>query len=180
MGEDIPVDEINLLPINRTSPPNYGYPYCHGFDVQDSDMDFIPCSEFTLPIYGIPAHSAALGAVFYTGNKFPNPVKTNYTLFIAEHGSWNRRVHVGYRVSIFDIETKTYLPFITGWLQDEYNRVFWGRPVDVINSPDGSIFISDDHAGAIYQVVYNPSNDRWLIFFTQKFEKYLSIVKKYG
>jgi glucose/arabinose dehydrogenase len=30
----------------------------------------------------------------------------------------------------------------------------WGRPADVLVMPDGSLLISDDHAGAIYRVVY--------------------------
>lgn len=30
-----------------------------------------------------------------------------------------------------------------------------GRPVDVINLPDGSILVSDDYADAIYRITYN-------------------------
>lgn len=29
-----------------------------------------------------------------------------------------------------------------------------GRPVDVINTPDGSLLVSDDFAGAIYKIEY--------------------------
>ena len=44
-----------------------------------------------------------------------------------------------------------YEIFIDGWLQD--NKA-WGRPVDILQLPDGSILISDDHADVIYRVAY--------------------------
>ena len=45
-----------------------------------------------------------------------------------------------------------YIPFATGWLQD--NGKVLGRPVDVEIAPDGALLISDDLRGAIYRVVY--------------------------
>ena len=30
----------------------------------------------------------------------------------------------------------------------------WGRPVDILTLPDGSMLISDDYADAIYRVTY--------------------------
>ena len=41
--------------------------------------------------------------------------------------------------------------FITGWLTPAGAL---GRPVDILISPDGVIYISDDHAGVVYRVVY--------------------------
>ena len=42
-----------------------------------------------------------------------------------------------------------YQPFVTGWLvADEA----WGRPNDVLTTPDGSLLISDDKQGVIYRV----------------------------
>jgi glucose/arabinose dehydrogenase len=43
--------------------------------------------------------------------------------------------------------------FIEGWLNDATQAV-WGRPVDILQLEDGSILISDDHAGLIYRVTY--------------------------
>ena len=43
-------------------------------------------------------------------------------------------------------------PFISGWLDGQDH---WGRPVDILNMPDGSLLISDDMANAVYRVVYN-------------------------
>jgi glucose/arabinose dehydrogenase len=44
-----------------------------------------------------------------------------------------------------------YSVFAEGWLKGEKA---WGRPVDVLVMPDGSLLISDDRAGAVYRIVY--------------------------
>jgi glucose/arabinose dehydrogenase len=41
--------------------------------------------------------------------------------------------------------------FAEGWLQD--GRA-WGRPVDLLVLPDGSLLVSDDRGGAIYRITY--------------------------
>ena len=46
---------------------------------------------------------------------------------------------------------KSVEPFITGFL---VNNNYIGRPVDVMNMPDGSMLISDDWNGAVYRVTY--------------------------
>ena len=98
------------------------------------------------------AHVASLGMRFYTGTQFPERYRN--AVFIAEHGSWNRSSKVGYRVSMVRLQDNravSHEPFVTGWLQGESA---WGRPADVLVMPDGSLLVSDDHAGAIYRVVY--------------------------
>jgi hypothetical protein len=42
--------------------------------------------------------------------------------------------------------------FAEGWLRPD-GKVL-GRPVDVLQMPDGSFLVSDDHAGAIYRISY--------------------------
>jgi glucose/arabinose dehydrogenase len=44
-------------------------------------------------------------------------------------------------------------PFLTG-LRDDAENKFYGRPVDVLVLPDGSLLISDEQNGAIYRVTY--------------------------
>lgn len=34
---------------------------------------------------------------------FPEPYRTNGTVFIAEHGSWNRQSAIGYRIGQVDV-----------------------------------------------------------------------------
>jgi glucose/arabinose dehydrogenase len=51
-----------------------------------------------------------------------------------------------------------YEPFLTGFLLDEKgDPPMWGRPVDVLVMPDGSMLVSDDYNGVIYRVTYNKS-----------------------
>jgi glucose/arabinose dehydrogenase len=150
MGDDVPADEID----HATGPgQHFGFPYVHAGDVADPEFGVGKSLEgYVSPVVKIQAHSAALGIVFYTGKLFPAPYKR--ALFVAEHGSWNRSKKVGYRVSVvkFDEDGPHYEPFATGWL---YNEDAWGRPVDVLVAPDGSLLISDDQAGAIYRVTYS-------------------------
>ncbi len=44
-----------------------------------------------------------------------------------------------------------YEAFASGWLTGESA---WGRPSDVLVLPDGSLLVADDHAGAIYRIIY--------------------------
>ena len=148
LGDDIPPEEINVVDQPGS---HYGYPYVHGDSYADPTYseqqpdDF----EYVKPVVNIQAHSAALGIAFYTGTQFPEKYKN--ALFIAEHGSWNRSSKVGYRVSVvlFVDGSPTYKPFIDIWLDGEQVN---GRPNDVLVANDGSLFISDDGAGKIYQV----------------------------
>jgi glucose/arabinose dehydrogenase len=90
---------------------------------------------------------------FYTGDMFPEEYRDQ--IFIAEHGSWNRSVPIGYRIGLVRLEgdrAVSYEVFAEGWLQEDGEA--WGRPVDVQLLPDGSMLISDDKAGAIYRIWY--------------------------
>jgi glucose/arabinose dehydrogenase len=150
LGDDAPPDELN-----RLSQPgqHFGYPYCHGGTIADPEFGQTRrCAEFVPPVRNLGAHVASLGMRFYTGKQFP--ARYRNAIFIAEHGSWNRSRKNGYRVSVVRLQGNRavgYEPFITGWLQDESA---WGRPADVLVMPDGSLLVSDDHAGAIYRVSY--------------------------
>jgi glucose/arabinose dehydrogenase len=37
---------------------------------------------------------------------------------------------------------------------DDATQKAWGRPVDVLLMPDGSMLVSDDQAGVIYRITY--------------------------
>lgn len=150
MGNDTPPDELNRAPRPGM---HFGFPYCHGADIADPVFgDQRSCSEFTPPVQNLGPHVAALGMRFYTGSRFPAEYRNQ--IFIAEHGSWNRSRKIGYRITLVRLDggkAVSYAPFATGWLQGERA---WGRPVDVLNLPDGSMLVSDDHAGAIYRISY--------------------------
>lgn len=44
-------------------------------------------------------------------------------------------------------------PFVTGFL-DAAGDAFWGRPVYLLQMPDGSLLLSDEQMGAIYRISY--------------------------
>jgi len=150
MGDDIPPDELNHAP--RTG-MHFGFPYCHGRDVADPEFGKKKsCEESVPPAIELGPHVAALGMRFYTGTMFPAEYRKQ--IFVAEHGSWNRSTPLGYRVMLVRLEggrAVKYETFAEGWLE---GRRPWGRPVDVEVMPDGSLLVSDDHAGAIYRITY--------------------------
>lgn len=156
LGDDIPPCELNRA---TAAGQHFGYPYCHGGDLKDPEFgDKRSCDEFVAPAQKLGPHVAPLGVKFYTGSQFPE--NYHHLAFIAEHGSWNRSSeagHTGYKITTVKLENGkgvTYEDFITGFLNKETNLA-WGRPVDLLLLPDGSMLISDDLAGAIYRVTYN-------------------------
>lgn len=148
-GDDFPPDELNKAP---QAGMDFGFPYCHGIGLQDDEFTARTCDESIAPQQELGPHVAALGMRFYTGDMFPADYRND--IFIAEHGSWNRKVPVGYRITHIDMVNNAssgYSVFAEGWLQGEEA---WGRPVDVLVMPDGALLVSDDKAGAIYRITY--------------------------
>ena len=152
MGDDLPPAELNHAPNQGM---HFGFPYCHGREILDPKFGAKQdCSKSTPPAVELDAHVAPLGMRFYTGNMFPKQYHNQ--IFIAEHGSWNRRTKIGYRLEWVELEADKVINkevFAEGWLVEEQN-IAWGRPVDVLVMPDGALLVSDDLAGAVYRISY--------------------------
>lgn len=154
MGDNIPADELNHAPKKGM---HFGFPYCHQGDLLDPELgEGKSCASYTKPVQKLKPHTAALGALFYTGDMFPAEYKNQ--LLIAEHGSWNRSTKIGYCVSIVKIaddhqEVLSYENFAEGWLADNKEDVF-GRPVSLLQLRDGSVLVSDDYSDIIYRITY--------------------------
>lgn len=155
MGDDIPDCELNHAPQKGM---HFGYPYWHAGDVKDPEFgnkgkDHGAC---TAPAAKLGPHTAPLGMRFYSGNQFPSSYQNN--IFIAKHGSWNRSKKIGYNVVrvILDEQQQVVREevFADGWLDNATQEV-WGRPVDVLQLPDGSMLISDDMANCVYRIWYS-------------------------
>ena len=151
MGDDQPPDELNQAPSDGL---HFGYPYCHGIALPDPEFGKQrPCSAFRAPVLELGPHVAALGMRFYSGSMFPSEYRGR--IFIAEHGSWNRSKKIGYRITLATPAEDghwRYSVFAEGWLQGEHA---WGRPVDILQMPDGALLVSDDEAGVIYRIAYH-------------------------
>lgn len=152
LGDDVPPDELNRAPNIGL---HFGFPYCHGGTIPDPEFGRgHPCSNYTPPVQALGPHVAALGLKFYTGSMFPPEYRNQ--IFIPEHGSWNRSTPICYRITLVRLEGNRavkYETFADGWVQ---GRQAWGRPVDLLVLPDGSLLVSDDRAGVIYRITYKP------------------------
>jgi len=151
LGPDAPPDELNRAP---RAGLHFGFPFCHGGDVPDPELGARrSCADFAPPAARLDAHVAALGMRFYAGTMFPAEYRRS--IFIAEHGSWNRIVPVGFRITTVSLDggAPRYDTFAKGWLRSG-NRAAWGTPVDVLVMPDGALLVSDDRAGVVYRISY--------------------------
>ena len=151
LSEDLPEDELNRV---TKIGQHFGFPYCHQGTFTDRELGWgRSCDEFEKPVALLGPHSAALGMRFYTGRMFPAAYRN--AIFIARHGSWNKTKKIGGDVVVAKLNkdgtVKSVEPFLTGFLQ---NNEYVGRPVDVQVMKDGSLLVSDDHAGAVYRVTY--------------------------
>jgi glucose/arabinose dehydrogenase len=147
LGDDYPPCELNRIEQGKF----YGWPYANGDG--DADPDFGAGNEQHIadsvsPVFGFRAHNAPLGILFLRGETHPETLRGQ--ALVALHGSWNRSKKDGYKVI-----SLTWRPggivaedFLTGFLN--HDEVI-GRPAELAEGPDGSVYISDDYAGAVYR-----------------------------
>ncbi len=152
MGDDIPPDELNRV---RHQGQHFGFPYRGGKGIPLTGYENVaPPIETTPAEVAFQAHTSNLGIDFYQGDMFPPSYKND--AFVAQHGSWNRSEPVGYRLMRIRFDEAGNAigkeVFADGWLASD--GTVYGRPVDMEELPDGSLLVSDDHAGLIYRITY--------------------------
>ncbi|MDQ9169599.1 sorbosone dehydrogenase family protein [Oxalobacteraceae bacterium R-40] len=153
-------DEIgsDLVPDYMTTVKDggfYGWPYSYfGQNVDTRPQPPRPdlVAKAIVPDYALGAHTASFGIAFYQGNALPK----QYTggAFVAQHGSWNRKPHSGYKV--------IYVPFdkgkpsgpaadvLTGFLSDDGKAL--GRPIGIEIDKTGALLVSDDVGNVVWRV----------------------------
>jgi len=135
----------------------YGWPYAyagpheeprHKGDRPDLVKKTIPGDVL------MQSHVAVIDFLFYTGKQFPAEYQGGS--FIALHGSWNRSKRVGYEVAFVPFKdgkpSGPVREFLTGWRISPESRDVWGRPVAIMQLPDGSILVSDDGGHKIWRI----------------------------
>jgi len=151
LGNDFPPCELNRVERGGF----YGWPYANGNRVPDPDFGAEHPEEVARsipPAHGFPAHNAPLGIEFLEAPGTPAAYRDS--ALVALHGSWNRQEKDGYEVVSLHwrddgrIEERE---FVTGFLVDEDVS---GRPVDVAQARDGTIYVSDDYAGVVWRVTH--------------------------
>lgn len=138
----------------------FGWPYAYIGPHEDprragEQPDLVKKTRY--PDVLIPSHSAVLDIEFYTAELFPEEYRGG--AFLAYHGSWNRSQRTGYSVTFVPFRdgrpTQGPKAFLTGWMLGEDQREVWGRPVGILQLPDGSLLISDDGGRKIWRVTYS-------------------------
>ncbi|HSX84382.1 MAG TPA: sorbosone dehydrogenase family protein [Cellvibrio sp.] len=153
-------DEIgpNLVPDYLTSVQEggfYGWPYSYwGKNVDDRvrPQDPQKVASAITPDYALGSHVAALGVDFSEASMGP---EFGEGVFVGEHGSWNRKNPVGYKVVFVPFSqgrpSGQPIDFVTGF-RDEKGKTR-GRPVGVTVDPQGALIVADDLANVIWRVV---------------------------
>lgn len=153
----------NLVPDYITSVRDggfYAWPYAYIGKTLDPTVhpqrsDLV--SNAIVPDVLLPAHSAALGLIFYTGSQFPATYRNS--AFVALHGSINRSRLSGYAVVRVPFRDGTPMgppeDFLSGFIaRDDDDKQAWGRPVGLLQMPDGSLLVSDDGGNRVWRVSY--------------------------
>jgi glucose/arabinose dehydrogenase len=147
---------------------DYGWPVCE----EDHHVYWrgYHCGKTVAPLVELPAYSTIIGATFYPLHQtgfYAFPSEYRGGLFAAAHGSWHKdrngcsvdAPHVVFVAMQGDSPvtsvdwndpTKQWSEFVTGFQSSCNTRV--GRATGITVGPKGSLFIADDHAGAVYRV----------------------------
>ena len=156
MGDDLPAEEVNRL---DKIGQHFGFPYYGGGKARTNRP--LPNIDITFPLIELPAHNAPLGIHFYRSykNRPLNIPELDGKAIIALHGSWNRRIPDGYRVVMVDFKSNPAKVevLIDNFLNMQEGR---GRPVAIATLWDGSLLISDDGHGKIYQLTKNQQSGK--------------------
>jgi glucose/arabinose dehydrogenase len=153
-------DEIgsDLVPDYITSVQDggfYGWPYSYfGQHVDERPQPPRPdlVARAIVPDYALGPHTASLGLLFSHESSLPQQWRQG--MFVAQHGSWNRRPKSGYKV--------IYVPFaggkpsgqpvdvLTGFLNAEEEAQ--GRPVGLELDQRGALLVADDVGNVVWRV----------------------------
>jgi glucose/arabinose dehydrogenase len=140
----------------------YGWPYAYVGPHEDprrkgEQPDLV--KKTLTPDVLLGAHVAVLDCLFYTGRQFPKQYQGS--AFLAFHGSWNRAQRVGYSVGWVPFRDGKPAggpqDFLTGFILSPDKREVWGRPVGLLQMPDGSLLVSDDGGNKIWRITYKGS-----------------------
>jgi len=151
LGEDLVPDYLTSVQEGSF----YGWPYSYfgqHVDPRVKPQDPDKVASAIAPDYALGAHVAALGLDFSSevmGEQYADGV------FVGEHGSWNRKNPVGYKVIFVPFENGRPagdpIDFVTGFrTEDGKTR---GRPVGVTVDPSGALIVADDLANTVWRVV---------------------------
>jgi glucose/arabinose dehydrogenase len=159
LGDEVPPDYFTHV----IDGGFYGYPYSYIGSHVDNRVAPRPdlVAKALVPDMLLGPHVAPLQFVFYEGQQFPSSYR--HGAFIAEHGSWNRRIRSGYQVVFIPfrngVPAGNPTPFLSGFVPDPAGKNVYARLVGVAVLADGSLLVSDDGGNLIWRVSYQPESN---------------------
>ncbi|MCP1271540.1 PQQ-dependent sugar dehydrogenase [Acetobacter cerevisiae] len=154
-------DEIgsDLVPDYITSVKEgafYGWPYSYygqHVDARVSPQRPDLVAQAIAPDYALGPHTASLGITF-SRDATRLPDAWHHGLFVAQHGSWNRRPKSGYKVIYVPFAdgkpSGTPVDVLTGFLTADESHVH-GRPVGLAIDRSGALLVTDDVGGTVWR-----------------------------
>ena len=137
----------------------YGWPIAYigpHAEPRHKDVDMKKVESTLYPDVILGGHVGPLDIAFYTGKMFP--AKYQGGMFVALHGSWNRSQRQGYKIAFIPFKNRmaTAGPedFVSGWMLAPDKKEVWGRPVGLLQMPDGSLLVSDDGGRKVWRISY--------------------------
>lgn len=161
-------DELgsDLVPDYLTKVVNggfYGWPYSYfGTTVDERVTPQRPdlVAKAIVPDYALGAHTASLGVAFQGSQGWPREFSKG--AFIAQHGSWNRKPHSGYKVVFVTFEAGRPIgamrDVLTGFLSADGEAL--GRPVSVAFDQLGALLVTDDVGNAVWKIAPQSAQSR--------------------
>jgi len=156
IGDDVPSDYFTHV----IEGGFYGWPYSYIGGHVDNRVAPRPdlVAKAIVPDVLLEAHVAPLQFAFYEAQQFPSAYW--HGAFVAEHGSWNRRLRNGYQVVFIPFRNGfpagEPMPFFSGFVPDPAGKDVYGRVVGLAVEPDGSLLISDDGGKLVWRVSHKP------------------------
>jgi glucose/arabinose dehydrogenase len=151
IGDDLVPDYMTS--VNRDG--FYGWPYSYFGQIVDARVE-PPRPDLVAraikPDYALGSHTASLGLTFVRDGRMGAGFQGG--AFIGQHGSWNRKDPVGYRVIFVPfVDGKPSgmpRPVMTGFLSDKGEAK--GRPVGVLVDRSNGLLVADDVGNAIWRL----------------------------
>lgn len=155
LGDDLAPDYVT-----KVEPGGfYGWPIAYigpHAEPRHKDVDMAKVKSTLYPDVILGGHVGPLDIHFYTGTQFPQKYRGG--MFVALHGSWNRAERQGYKIVYIPFKNRmaTSGPedFVSGWMVGPDKKEVWGRPVGLLQMPDGSLLVSDDGGRKVWRISY--------------------------
>ena len=155
LGDDLAPDYATKVEMGGF----YGWPIAYigpHVEPRHKDVDMKKVESTLYPDVILGGHVGPLDLAFYTGKMFP--ARYQGGMFVALHGSWNRSQRQGYKIAFIPFKNRmaTAGPedFVSGWMLAPDKKEVWGRPVGLLQMPDGSLLVSDDGGRKIWRISY--------------------------